>query len=59
MAFYLAEIKQITPCDDEHKFRKFAKGIGGSGDTEVIKPYVVRNSKPINRRKTWRKFGGY
>ena len=45
MAFYLAEIKQITPCDDEHKFRKFAKGIGGSGDTEVIKPYVVRNSK--------------
>ena len=52
MAFYLNEIKQITPCADENKFRKFAKGIGGSGDTEVIKPYVVRNrqtNKPLQK----------
>ncbi len=45
MAFYLNEIKQITPCADENKFSKFAMGIGGAGDTEVIKPYVVRNPK--------------
>lgn len=52
MAFYLNELKQIIPCADKDRFRKFAMGIGGSGDTEVIKPYVVRNrqtNKPLQK----------
>jgi hypothetical protein len=52
MAFYLTELKQITSCADKDRFRKFAMGIGGSGDTEVIKPYVVRNhqtNKPLQK----------
>lgn len=52
MAFYLTELKQITPCADKNLFHKFAMGIGGSGDTEVIKPYVVRNrqtKKPLQK----------
>lgn len=45
MSLYLSEVKRITPCPDKERFRKFAMGIGGSGDTEVIKPYVVRDRK--------------
>ena len=48
----MTELKQITPCADKNLFHKFAMGIGGSGDTEVIKPYVVRNrqtKKPLQK----------
>lgn len=43
--FYLEQLKQIQPCADENKFHKPGKGIGGSGDTEIIKPYIVRDRK--------------
>lgn len=45
LEFYVEQLKNIHPCADENKFRKPGKGIGGSGDTEVIKPYVVRDRK--------------
>lgn len=45
MEFYLERLKEITPCADENKFRRPCKGIGGSGDTQVFKPYVVRDRK--------------
>ena len=43
--FYLEQLKYIYPCADEHKFYKPGKGIGGLGDTEIIKPYIVRDRK--------------
>ncbi|MBQ7284963.1 MAG: hypothetical protein IJW72_01755 [Alphaproteobacteria bacterium] len=43
LEFYVEQMRGITPCADEHKFRKPCKGIGGSGDSEIIKPYVVRD----------------
>lgn len=43
LEFYVEQIRSIRPCADENKFRKPGKGIGGSGDTEIIKPYVVRD----------------
>ena len=45
MEFYLECLKEITPCADENKFRRPHKGIGGTGDTQVFKPYVVRDRK--------------
>ena len=50
MEFYLEQLKEIKPCADENKFRRPCKGIGGTGDTQVFKPYVVRDrqtKKPL------------
>lgn len=41
--FYIEQMRTIHPIADENKFRKWRKGVGGSGDTEIIKPYVVRD----------------
>ncbi len=43
LEFYIEQIRSITPCADENRFKKPYKGIGGSGDSEIIKPYVVRD----------------
>lgn len=45
LEFYVEQLKKVHPCADENKFQKFGRGIGGSGDTEVVKPYVVRDRK--------------
>lgn len=54
MEFYLECLKEITPCADENKFRRPHKGIGGTGDTQVFKPYVVREhgtKQPLLNKK--------
>lgn len=45
LEFYVEQIRGIQPCADENKFHKPGRGIGGTGDTEIIKPYVVRDHK--------------
>ncbi len=43
--FYCAQLINLTPCADEDKGNKFYKGFGGYGDSEIIKPYVLRDTK--------------
>ena len=45
MAFYVEELKTIKPQADKDRFRRPCKGIGGIGDTQVFKPYVMRDRK--------------
>ena len=49
MKFYIKELKEISPCPDSQKFRKPHMRIGGYGDEEIIKSYVIRdnNNEPI------------
>ncbi|MBQ8661567.1 MAG: hypothetical protein IJ482_04500 [Alphaproteobacteria bacterium] len=52
LEFYVEQMRDIHPCADENKFKKPGRGIGGTGDSEIIKPYVVRDhqtNKPLLR----------
>lgn len=48
LEFYVQEIRSIHPCANEDKFKKPGKCIGGTGDSEIIKPYVVRDHQTNN-----------
>ena len=45
LIFYLEQLQTLHPCADEDKGRRYGKSIGGYGDSEIIKPYVLRNPK--------------
>ena len=51
MSFYMEELQKISPCPDDQKFQKPYRRIGGHGDTEIIKPYVIRDreNNPVLR----------
>lgn len=41
--FYLNELKTLTCCPDEERFRPFHKCIGGTGDRMVFQKFVLRD----------------
>ncbi len=43
--FYCQQLLTLAPCADDDKGSKFHKGFGGSGDQEIIKPYVLRDAQ--------------